>query len=102
MDIKAYWLNVVYSQGMTLPMFRSRIDHAVNMAHAAAKTGRARAAEAVGSERNSWPALNQLDRLVVPYLSARPGGHSWRSGRTAGICRATLIIWSDGGVGLGF
>jgi FkbM family methyltransferase len=54
-------------------MFRSRIDHAVNVTHAAVKTARAVAAEAVGSDRYSWPALNQLDRLVVPYLPAGPG-----------------------------
>jgi FkbM family methyltransferase len=54
-------------------MFRSRIDNARNVADAAVKTARARLAEAVGSERYSWPALNLLDRLVVPYLPAGPG-----------------------------
>jgi FkbM family methyltransferase len=54
-------------------MSTSWIYEARNIAHAAAKTGRARAAEAVGWERYSWPALNQLDRLVVPYLPTGPG-----------------------------
>jgi FkbM family methyltransferase len=54
-------------------MIRNRIYEARNIAHAAVKTGRARAAEAIGWERYSWPALNQLDRLVVPYLPSTPG-----------------------------
>ena len=54
-------------------MFRSHIDQAVNVAHATVKTARARAAEAIGWERYSWPALNQLDQLVAPYLPDGPG-----------------------------
>lgn len=54
-------------------MSKNWMYQARNIVHAGVKAGRARAAEAIGWERYSWPALNQLDRLVIPYLPAEPG-----------------------------
>ena len=46
----------------------ARVQQAKFVVSEVAKMGRARVAEGLGSERYSWPALNELDHLVEAHL----------------------------------